>query len=77
MTKVEFFTNLQEELEIEMTLVGSINLKGLDEWDSMTAMVLIGYVSNEFGVTLTAEDLKEISTIDSLISKIGYEKFNP
>jgi len=76
MTKQEFFVNLKEELEIDVALVGVINLKNLDEWDSMTAMVLIGYVSNEFGVTLTAEDLEVITTIDSLIEKIGVDKFD-
>lgn len=76
MTKQEFFVNLQEELEIDVALVGAINLKNLEEWDSMSAMVLIGYVSNEFGVTLTAEDLEVITTIDSLIEKIGVDKFD-
>lgn len=76
MTKQEFFVNLKEELEFDVSLVGSINLKNLEEWDSMAAMVLIGYVSNEFGVTLTAEDLEVITTIDSLIEKIGVDKFD-
>jgi len=76
MTKQEFFTNLQEELEVEVALEGTTDLKGLDEWDSMTAMVLIGYVSGEFGVTLTADDLEAITTLDSLIEKIGEDKFN-
>ena len=48
MTKQDFFTNLKEELELEVALNGAINFKELDEWDSMTAMVLIGYVSSEF-----------------------------
>jgi acyl carrier protein len=76
MTKQEFILGLQEELELEAVLNGSTNLKDLDEWDSMAAMLLIGYVSNEFDITLTAKDLEEIITIDSLITKIGAEKFN-
>lgn len=76
MKKNEFILGLGEELEIETTLVNTTNLKDLDEWDSMAAMVLIGYVSNEFGVTLNADDLKEITTVDSLIERIGLDKFN-
>jgi acyl carrier protein len=76
MKKNDFILGLAEELEIETTLEHTTNLKELDEWDSMAAMLLIGYVSNEFGVTLNADDLKEISTIDSLIDRIGSEKFN-
>ena len=76
MKKADFLFGLAEELEIETTLETTTNLKDLDEWDSMAAMVLIGYVSNEFGVTLNADDITEITTIDSLIEKIGSEKFN-
>ena len=76
MTKQEFISGLQEELEVEVTLENNTNLKELDEWDSMAAMLLIGYVSNEFNVTLTSDDLGNISTVDSLIEKIGVDKFN-
>lgn len=71
----KFILGLQEELEIETTLERTSNLKDLDEWDSMAAMLLIGYVSNGFGVTLNADDLNKITTIDSLIERIGIDKF--
>ncbi len=76
MTTNEFILGLVEELELETTLENSTNLKDLEEWDSMAAMVLIGYVSNEFGITLNADDIKDITTVDSLIERIGLEKFN-
>lgn len=72
----EFILGLGEELELDTTLENSTNLKDLDEWDSMAAMVLIGYVSNEFGVTLNADDIRDITTVDSLIERIGLEKFD-
>lgn len=72
----EFILGLAEELEIETILDNTTNLKDLEEWDSMAAMLLIGYVSNEFGVTLNADDLKNITTVNSLIERIGVEKFN-
>lgn len=76
MTIQEFILGLQEELEIEGNLENTTNIKDLEEWDSMTAMLLIGYISNEFNVTLTSNDLDALTTIDSLIDKIGAEKFN-
>ncbi len=76
MTKQDFFVNLKEELELGIAIDGSTVIKELDVWDSMTAMVLIGYVSGEFGLTLTANDLESLTTIDSLITKIGEDKFN-
>lgn len=75
MTTHEFILGLVEELELESTIDASTNLKDLEEWDSMAAMLLIGYVSNEFGITMNADDLKGITTVASLIEKIGAEKF--
>ena len=76
MTRKEFIAELQEQLELETTLTESTNIKELDEWDSMTAMILIGYVTDTFDVNLNAEDLKSITTVNSLIDRIGAEKFN-
>ncbi|MFN4198152.1 MAG: acyl carrier protein [Flavobacterium sp.] len=76
MTKNEFVSALAEELELEVEINESTDLKGLDDWDSMAAMILIGFVTNTFEVTLTAEDIKEISTVESLIDRIGQEKFS-
>jgi acyl carrier protein len=76
MKKSEFLYRLQEELELESVLEINTNIKDLEEWDSMTAMVLIGFVSDEFGMTLNASDIEVITTIESLIEKIGQDKFN-
>nr|WP_315161316.1 acyl carrier protein [uncultured Flavobacterium sp.] len=76
MTQQEFILGLQEELELEAVLNGSTNLKDLDEWDSMAVMVLIGFVSNEFDVILNPDDIQEMTTIDSLMERIGVNKFN-
>lgn len=76
MKRADFLSRLQEELEFELELTETSNLKDLDEWDSMGAMVLIGFVSEEFGVTLNADDIKAMTTINFLIEKIGLDKFN-
>lgn len=73
----DFIESFVEELEIEETKVTvGTNIKDLDEWDSMAAMILIGFVSNEFKVTLNADDIKDITTVQSLIERIGLDKFN-
>lgn len=76
MDKNKFLELLKEELEIESDLTLSTNFKELDEWDSMTAMLLIGVVSNEFDFNLTGDDISEITTVQTLIDKIGDDKFN-
>jgi acyl carrier protein len=73
----DFIESFVEELEIEESEVTTdTNIKDLDEWDSMGAMILIGFVSNNFQITLNADDIASLSTIQSLIDKIGPDKFN-
>lgn len=71
----EFITDLQEELEFDQVLTVDTELKNCDEWDSMTAMVLMAFVSDNFDTELNADDLKDMTTISSLIDKIGRDKF--
>ena len=75
MEKSVFLNRLKEELEFESELEINTNIKNLADWDSMAAMVLIGFVSDEFGMTLNADDIAAITTIESLIEKIGQDKF--
>ena len=65
---------LEELLTADVTL--DTKFKELDEWDSMGAMMLIGYVSDNFEVVLNADDIDSLTTIQSLIQKIGNEKFS-
>jgi acyl carrier protein len=74
MKRDQFIVKLKEELELESEIEYSTNLHELDEWDSMTAMVLIGFVSDNFGLTMTGEDLKKINSISALIDFIGSDK---
>lgn len=75
MKKEEFIKELTEELELETVVTIDTNIKDMDEWDSMGAMILIGYVSDTFGVTLNADDISSLTTFSSLIDRIGEEKF--
>ena len=72
----EFIAELQEELEFDETLTADTIIQETEEWDSMGAMVLIGYIADNFDKTLTADDLKGITTINSLVKKIGVENFD-
>tara|TARA_B110000259_G_C13684336_1_gene269630 strand:- start:194 stop:424 length:231 start_codon:yes stop_codon:yes gene_type:complete len=75
MKKEEFIKELTEELELETVVTIDTNIKDMDEWDSMGAMILIGYVSDTFDVTLNADDISSLTTFSSLIDRIGEEKF--
>ena len=75
MKKQDFIKELSEELELETVVTIASSIKDLDEWDSMGAMILIAYVSDNFDVTLNADDIESITTFNSLIERIGKEKF--
>ena len=77
MTKQEFAERLQEELEVEDTeLTLDTDLKFLDEWDSMAAMVVIALVDELMGETLMTNDIASLTTVQSLIDLIGEDKFD-
>lgn len=75
MKQQDFIAGLQEELELDDTLTAETNLKELEGWDSMAAMIVIGYVAEHFDLTLTADDIKNITTVSSLIDRIGVANF--
>lgn len=75
MTKAEFLEGLNEELEFDTPLEFKSDIKGHEEWDSMGAMILIGYVSSKTGITLTGEDIQNLKDVNSLIEKVGTDKF--
>ena len=68
---MEFLEKLNEDLEFENDLTLESDIFEHEEWNSMATLVLMSFVSNNFGTSLKAEDLKNLSTINSL-----YEKLN-
>ena len=49
----------------------STEFKNNDEWDSMTSLSLITSLDQEFGVSISGEEIKEITTIEELINFIN------
>ncbi|AZB27486.1 acyl carrier protein [Chryseobacterium bernardetii] len=76
MNIADFTSQLQEELELEISLTPETDLSQLEEWDSMAAMILIGFVSDNFGVLLNGDDIAKITTVNSLVERIGEDKFD-
>ena len=71
MNTQDFLRLFIEELELEQDgITLQTHFKETDEWDSVTALMLIGFVSNEYGLKLTAEDIEGLTTIQSIIDRI-------
>jgi acyl carrier protein len=68
----EFIENFYEILED--TEKNEINqhtdFKSLDEWDSMTALLLIAMVDEKYRKQLIGQDIKECTTLENLFARI-------
>jgi acyl carrier protein len=68
----EFIENFYEILED--TEKNEINqhtdFKSLDEWDSMTALLLISMVDDKYGKQIIGKDVKECLTLENLFARI-------
>lgn len=74
MKRVEFITALKETLEIkDMEITEQSNL--FDLIDSLSVISLMCLIDEKFGRQLSTNELRSITTINSLIKIIGEEKF--
>jgi len=70
MTLEDFVTNFVEFAELEGEFKSTTILKESEEWDSMTAMMMIGFCSEHFGRTLTGNELEELITLGDIYERI-------
>ena len=73
MNKVQFLEELEENLELESKVTFETKLKDLEEWDSLTAMVLIGFFSDNFEVNLSAQDIENLTSLEKLLKDKNIE----
>ena len=72
MNKKETLILIHEELEIESVKELSVETvyKDLEEWDSMSVIILIGFFEENFSITISGETLNELSTFGDLFFKL-------
>ena len=72
----EFIEILVEDLELEnIDLAVDTELTELDDYDSLAIMSIIAIADEHFDTTLTAVQLANINTVQSLMDLIGSDKF--
>jgi acyl carrier protein len=66
--EIEKFIELVKESfdELETELTPSTEYKKIEEWTSMQALILIAHLDDSIGVVLSADDLKNSSTLADL-----------
>lgn len=64
----DFIKKFVDALEIEnaSTITGDINFRNLDEWSSLSIMLLIAMFDEEFGKEITNKDIQNCITIADL-----------
>jgi acyl carrier protein len=69
---VEFITNFQEILEdTEIQEINkNVDFKNLDEWDSMTTLMLIAMVDEKYEKQINGKDIEESITLENLFNRI-------
>ena len=67
-----FIKQLEDEFDRipKGILTKDTDLRELDIWDSMHALILIVLIDSEYGVTLSGEDLRSISTVKDIYNII-------
>jgi acyl carrier protein len=75
--EIERFIELVKESfdELETPITPSTEYKKIEEWTSMQALILIAHLDDSIGVVLSADDLKNTSTMEDLykvvVAKMG------
>jgi acyl carrier protein len=67
----EFKVKLADILEIDEVQDSDV-LRDFPEWDSLTVLSVIAMLHQDYGVSLSATDIKNVVTVQSLYNLIGH-----
>ena len=64
----QFLSNLEQQFQnpIPGGLTGETIFRDLEEWTSLQALIVISSFDWDYGVTISADELRKASTIDDL-----------
>ena len=72
MTKDGFITNLRDALEWpDGEFSATTVLAGNDRWDSVALLAAMSLVDEKLGLTLSASDLEDVSTVGDLVALVS------
>lgn len=69
----EFIEKFAEVIEVENvdTLTAETEFRNLDEWSSLSVMLLIAFFDEEFEKEIGGTDIKKCDTIQDLFNLVG------
>ena len=68
----DFVQSVEKEFEDVPigTITGDTEFRKLEGWSSMMALIIIAKIDSDYGVTVTAEELADCSTINDLFELV-------
>lgn len=72
-----FIADFIQQLELgdqSIDISNSTIFQDLDDWDSLTALMVLDMIDDKYEVSLTGDELKECVTIDDLYNLILQKK---
>ena len=71
MNKEDFLEKIADILQTDNQISYDTILEDLEEWDSLSKIATIAFMSQNFNVTLTFSDFNQIKQIKDLATKAG------
>ncbi len=72
----QFCSLLKDELKEEGNVTPETNFKELENYGSLSAVLILQLVEDQFGVKINPRSFRNIKTVNELVEAIGTEKFN-
>ena len=68
------FINSFDETPTNIEINGNTNFRDLDGWDSLTALSIMAMVDDEYGISITGDEIKKSNTINDLFEIVKNKK---
>lgn len=72
----QFCDLLKSELKEEGIITPETNFKELENYGSLSAVVVLQLVENQFDIKINPRGFRSINTVNDLVEIIGIEKFS-
>lgn len=72
----DFINNLKEQFNDTdaSEITAATKFQELEEWSSLTSMLVVGMIDDEYGIQITGKELKSVDTVQSLFDLLASKK---
>lgn len=74
MSIADFINNFQNQLEDSQEILAKTEFKKLKSWDSLTALLIITMIDEEYGVGISGDDIRKVETVEGLYEFVLFKQ---